>query len=313
METPNRTELDFAADLDFSEILTNPILDIAARFWEDDRYEAFRICYRSMRTIDDLVDSQKATGRELSEQEQALFASMIDDWINSLRRCRPADRFQEQLIETIDRFAIPIWPWERLARAMTYDLYHYGFASFHLFLRYAEGAAIAPASIFMHLCGIRNDGGLIAPPLFDIRLAARPLALFSYLVHIMRDFQKDQNEHLNYFADNILQQEGADVSLLREAAKTGKPSPPVRDVFSAYHRLAERYRVWSREMLDDTLPKLQSRYQLSLEVIYGLYLQIYQRVNVFSGTFTSPELNPDPDQVKKELDRIIADFRPTES
>ena len=71
MTTQPDGSLDFAVNLDFSEILTNPILDIAARFWDDDRYAAFKICYRSMRLIDDLVDERKESGGPITQQESA--------------------------------------------------------------------------------------------------------------------------------------------------------------------------------------------------------------------------------------------------
>ena len=59
MKAQDAGHFDFNWDLDFNQILTNPILDIGARFWEDERYNAFRICYRSMRLLDDLVDNRK--------------------------------------------------------------------------------------------------------------------------------------------------------------------------------------------------------------------------------------------------------------
>ena len=37
-----------------------------------------------------------------------------------------------------------------------------------------------------------------------LRSAATPCAMFSYLVHIIRDFQKDQQNNLNYFADDVM-------------------------------------------------------------------------------------------------------------
>ena len=310
MQNRHDSHIDFALDLDFSEILSNPILDIAARVWDHDRYEAFQICYRSMRVIDDLVDNQKSVGRQLSRDEQNLFASMIDDWINSLRRRRAVDFFQEQLLETMEKFRLPLWPWEKLATAMLYDLYNNGFATFHRFLRYTEGAAISPAAVFMHLCGVNLRGDTYQPPLFDIRAASRPLALFSYLVHIMRDFQKDQRDHLNYFATTIMADEGVSELDLQQAAGCGEIVRPVRDLMQRYKSLAEYYRARARRQLDHLLPRLEPRYQLSLEIIYGLYHQIFQRVNPETGNFTTAEHNPSPEEVQAELDRIITSFQP---
>ncbi|HOD66773.1 MAG TPA: squalene/phytoene synthase family protein [candidate division Zixibacteria bacterium] len=304
-----RTPIDFALDLDFREILTNPILDIAARVWEDDRYEAFRVCYRSMRIIDDLVDNQKAGGRTLAVEEQCLFASMIDDWINSLRRGRPADAFQEQFLETLHRYRLPLWPWEKLAEAMVYDLYHNGFATFREFLRYTEGAAVAPASVFMHLCAVRPHATGILEPAFDIRRAARPLAVFSYLVHIMRDFRKDQTAHLQYFADDLMAEEGAAPEDLQQAARGGEIVRPVRDLMGRYRELAERYRRISRRMLDRVQPDLAPRYGLSLEIIYQLYLQIFERVDPRYGDWSAAELQPPPAAVQARIEATIRTFR----
>jgi len=262
-----------------------------------------------MRIVDDLVDNQKAGGGVLTAHEQNLFASMIDDWINALRRGRADDQFQEELLETLDRFQIPIWPWKKLATAMTYDLYHNGFATFHKFLRYTEGAAIAPAAVFMHLCGIAPTNGGYRPATFDIRREARPLAVFSYLVHIMRDFQKDQHDHLNYFADNIVAGGGLTELDLRQAAADGPIIRPLRDLFARYKAIADYYRQMSRASLDVLMPCLAPRYQLSLEIIYTLYLQIFERVNPEAGTFTGAELNPTPDEVQERIDRTIDAFR----
>jgi len=54
-----RDDLDFALHIDFEAILKNPILDIAERLWEEERYEAFRVCYRSMCIIDNIGDNRK--------------------------------------------------------------------------------------------------------------------------------------------------------------------------------------------------------------------------------------------------------------
>jgi phytoene/squalene synthetase len=190
----------FSPDFDLSQIQSNPILDHAAHFWEKDRYQAFRICYRSMRRIDDLVDDRRAMDEAIGPRESGQLKTVISNWIESVRRRAVTDECQEQLVQTIDRFRIPLWPWERFARAMVYDVDHNGYSSLLGFLRYAEGAAISPAAVFVHLCGLSSEAARYRPPAYDLREAARPLALFAYLVHIVRDFKKDQQSGLNYFA-----------------------------------------------------------------------------------------------------------------
>ena len=44
-------DLAFTEELDFGKVLKNPILDIAARFWEDDRYDSFKTCYLCARDL----------------------------------------------------------------------------------------------------------------------------------------------------------------------------------------------------------------------------------------------------------------------
>ncbi len=305
MESSKPAYLDFTRQPDFKKILTNPILDIAARFWEDDRYEAFRICYRSMRVIDDLVDERKSAGIPLSDEEQRRYEAELENWARSLSLKSPRDGFQAQLLETIDTFKIPAWPWLRLVKAMKFDLTHDGFPTLIRFLRYCEGAAIAPASIFMHLCGVRSSGGSYSAPTFDIRKAARPLALYSYFVHIVRDFQKDQNEGLNYFADDLMHRHGVTSKDLRYAAANSSPNPSVRALFREYYSIMKRYGQMARLTVDTIKPQLLPRYQLSLELIYQLYHQIFERINVESGNFSSRELNPTTDEIRARISRVI--------
>ena len=197
----------FAPELSHAEILTNPILDIAARFWETERYEAFKICYRSMRLVDDMIDDKKAEG-PISGAQIAELKLGIEKWLKTVSSDAGDNALTDEFISTIRRFKIPIWPWERLARAMDFDLTHDGFRTFIEFIRYSKGAAVAPAAVFMHLCATQKENGVYRSPAFDIRKAARPLALFSYLVHTVRDVQKDQKAGLINFPDDLLYKRG---------------------------------------------------------------------------------------------------------
>jgi len=72
-----------------------------------------------------------------------------------------------------------------------------------------------------------------------------------------------------------------------------------------YRSLAEEYRNTARVTLDEL--KLEPRYALSLEIIYNLYLQIFERIDV-DGKFTTSELNPLPEEVKQRIDVTISSF-----
>ncbi|UCE23260.1 MAG: squalene/phytoene synthase family protein [Candidatus Zixiibacteriota bacterium] len=309
MSNGNPKYLDFTQKPDFQQILTNPILDIAARFWEDDRYDAFRTCYRSMRVIDDLVDDRKSSGEPISESEKKRLALQLTGWFRAFSDRTPTDDFQQNLIDTAERFQIPDWPWRRLLEAMLYDLNNDGFSTLLSFRRYAEGAAVSPASVFMHLCGVTKGGSRFHAPDFDVRKAARPLALFSYLVHIIRDFQKDQLSNLNYFADDLVRDHSLDQRALKSVAEGQDIPQGFRSLIERYREFADYYRRTARKVIDRTLPQLLPPYQLSLEIIYSLYLQICERIDVEGGLFTTEELNPTPQQVSDRIYATVSQFK----
>jgi phytoene/squalene synthetase len=303
-----RDDLSFPETVNASFSVKNPILDIAARFWEKDRYQAFQICYRAMRKIDDLVDNLKIMSKEIPINESFQVKTHITNWLDSLKTKKPSDSSQAQLVEICDRFRIPVWPWEQFTKAMLYDLENDGYSTFIDFLRYSEGAAVAPASIFVHLCGLNFENHQCKLPCFNIRKAARPLAIFSYLVHIIRDFQVDNQFGLNYFAADLLSERGLTKSDLRQIAKGGPISNSFRDLITFYVRLSRFYQEKALKTFEDILPQLESRYRLSLLLIHDLYLQILDRVDVQSGNFTFKEVNPPPEALRKQIRRTISNF-----
>ncbi len=293
-------------DSEFEKILTNPILDIAARFWDAERYEAFKICYRSMREIDDLVDHRKAQKGELTLEEIRIYSSQIKNWVSTVID----GSHSPELKATINTFRIPVWPWERLAKAMEYDLRHNGFSTFDVFLRYCEGAAIAPASVFMHLSGLKKPADSYVPATFDIHNAARGLAVFSYLVHILRDFQKDQLRNLNYFADDILRDCELDARQLREIVGHGEMDWRIIHLFAEYKSLAADFQKEARETLERILPRMGCQYQLSLQIIYGLYSHLFEKIDAKNRTFSETDLNLSPDEVKSKIELTVKTFKP---
>lgn len=300
--------MDIFNAIDFEKIKDHPNILIAANFWDAERYAAAKTCYKLMRQIDDLIDDHKASNLEISEKEQASFLTEVETWIGQIIHQTENDLLQQELLDTFKRFMIPVWPMEAFAKSMVYDIHHDGFPDLQTFLEYSEGASVAPASIFVHLCGIKEVDGRYESPDFDVLEAARPCAIFSYLVHIIRDFQKDQFNHLNYLADDLVASNGLDRRLLSEIAHGGPVTDGFRNLIRSYCEVADVYRQKTYQVIQEISPYLQPRYRLSLEIIFNLYLMVFERIDVEKGHFTAEELNPTPEEVRIRVYGIIQDF-----
>jgi phytoene/squalene synthetase len=295
--------------IDFEQIKDHPNILIAARFWDDKRYEAAKTCYRFMRMIDDLIDNHKATNKKISESEQKEFSGKVDSWLKMIFNGSSDNPIQKELTITISKFHIPAWPLEAFAKSMTYDIYHNGFESMQTFLEYSGGASVAPAAIFVHLAGLGEHNNVYTKPVFDVKEIATSCAIFSYLVHIIRDFQKDQLNNLNYFADDLLLMNGLTRDDLLKMALGTKPIDGFRRLVKTYYTVANEYRIKTYNSINSVWQYLEPRYQLSLEIIFDLYLMVFERIDIERGTFTTSELNPSPEESKQRVYRTIMNSR----
>jgi len=303
------TYLAIFNQLDFEKIIDHPNILIAANFWDEDRFLAAKTCYQFMREIDDLIDNYKSENKDIAEGERVVFESRVKAWINSVHQNDVEDPCKSKLIKTLNTFKVPLWTMDTFARSMIYDIYHNGFASLDAFLDYSSGASIAPASVFVHLCGIKlTDSGYKVTE-FDVKEAATPCAVFSYIVHIIRDFQKDQHNNLNYFADDLIEKYGLSFRQLKAISDGGDIPPGFRKMIREYFVLADEYRLKTHTMIQKIKPLVEPRYQLSLEIIFELYLMVFERINPESGTFTAPELNPTPFEIRERVHRTILNFQ----
>ncbi len=291
--------------IDFHHANDHPNILIAARFWDDDRYQAARTVYRFMRYIDDMIDDRKALATALTCMEKKLYADQINAWIDCLALDQSLDPFSREVTATIRRFRIPLHFFYNFARSMVYDISNDGFRTFAEFTDYAEGASNGPASVFVHLCCLEELHGEYVTPGFNISDIARPCALFSYLVHIIRDFQKDQQNNLNYFALDILARHGLTPEELRQAAREARIPDAFREVIREYLSIAGKYKADTEKVLESLEGRLQKRYMLSLWIIFHLYLKIFERIDPDKGTFTTAELNPSPEEVKQSVLELI--------
>ena len=295
-------------NIDFEHIEKHPNILIAARFWDDRRYHAAKVCYKFMRMIDDYIDDRKATGKEISCLEKEELSTKVHHWIECLQGSAGEDPFYEELSQTIATFRIPLKLFHNFAKSMLYDIDHDGFPTLESYMEYSEGASVAPASIFVHLCCLEEKDGVYMAPDYDIESLARPCAIFSYLVHIIRDFQEDQENNLNYFAGDILEKHGITFGELKEIA-AGKAIPDsFREVISEYRNEAIKYGMQTLEVLGKLQNELSGRYLLSLHIIFSLYKMVFEKIDVTHGTFTRKELNPTASEIRENVQKVIAEF-----
>jgi phytoene/squalene synthetase len=300
--------LDIFNSIDFKSIKDHPNILIAARFWEDDRYCAAKTCYKFMRAIDDLIDDHKAANKLIEPGERKEFVANVNEWLSMVIQADNCNPMKKELLETINHFRIPHWPLEAFAKSMIYDVNNDGFPTIESFLEYSQGASVAPASIFVHLNGLTKKNEHYEPPQFDVREASVPCAVFSYLVHIVRDFQKDQLNNLNYFADDLILKNHLTRKDLSEFANGRPVNDDFRNMISVYLTLADEYRLKTYDQITKISPLLEPRYQLSLEIIFDLYLMVFERIDVRNGRFTTEELNPTPEETRERVRNVIVRF-----
>jgi len=294
------------SSISFENIEKHPNILIAARFWDDRRYHAARVCYKFMRMIDDYIDDRKARDNEISCLEKEELSEKVNSWMECLNNVTDHDPFYTELKETISTFKIPLQIFHNFAKSMLYDIDHNGFATLDDFIDYAEGASVAPASVFVHLCCLSEENNRYTTPELDIVEIARPCAIFSYLVHIIRDFQEDQLNNLNYFPTDILEKNNLHPFDLKEIAKGAPVTGPFRNVVREYYKQAQKYQFQTMRVLQDLEKTLSGRQLLSLHVIYHLYKMVFDRIDIEHGTFTTEELNPTPDEIKEKVFEIAS-------
>ena len=306
METETR---EIVNQIDFEKIKDHPNILIAAMFWDNDRYQAAKTCYKFMRMIDDMIDDRKADEATINCMDKQLFIDRVNNYIQCLNGLDMEDPLVEEIVTTLNRFKIPLKLFHTFATSMIHDINYDGFQTFDEFINYSEGASVSPASVFVHLCCLGRINGTYIEPPYDIVEVARPCAIFSYIVHIIRDFQKDQYGNLNYFPKDMMDKYHLVPDNLKDIANGGPVPDSFRNLIKEYCEHAEVFRQQTLDQINRLTPMLESRYLLSLHIIYNLYLQVFERIDYKTSSFTTEELNPKPGEVHGRVVRVIEEFQ----
>ena len=89
-------------------------------------------------------------------------------------------------------------------------------------------------------------------------------------------------------------------------------TPGFREMIRELSEVADVYRKETYRMIQEIRPGLEPRCRLSLEIIFNLYLMVFERIDIENGLFTSEELNPTPAEIRERVWQTIAGFEAKE-
>lgn len=257
----------------------SPLVRAAGLLRCPERRALFDCTYAAMRIVDDAVDAAPRLPRRA-------VAARVDRWLTqavaAMRgRFRPQpDSYEPALFAALDRYGggstIGPTPWRRLARALQTDVAGRKLATWRDFMTYAEGASVAPAGIFIYIIGCEVGRGsrtrlrLPRPP----AAYARDLALFCYLVHMLRDLAPDVRAGLTTLPASLLVHTRLDSGRLARAVRT-HDAPALLPLAGALLDKAARFRRRAAETLRPLEPRLDADAKAALASVRARYEATY--------------------------------------
>lgn len=205
----------------------SPLFQVSRLFPQAKR-RLFMAAYAAMRLVDDLVDEHDTDPLSQNHNQAIILRARVKQW--QTQACDAArGEFQSSeeayeplvftaLNHTVGRSNLGEWPWNALAGAMCADIDQHSLITWDDFLTYSEGATVAPASVFVYILACRfQDGRYTTPENVDFyREKARDMAVFCYVIHILRDLARDvaRSPQLVTIPEEMLQNAGLNKDLL---------------------------------------------------------------------------------------------------
>ena len=295
-------------------------LYLTSRFFADPvRYRSFCAYYAVMRRVDDRVDELCArSGVPAAERDEV--RSEVGAWrraIAAVGEGEAAEAAGRELAGLADansaralllacadshrRFRIPAELWRNFFAAMDRDLEDRRFESYGEFLEYAEGATVAPTTIYLLLLTstpaespFEGRSGLpvpapkeAGPPRyepregFDAVECGRHLGLFAYLTHILRDLPQDLaagERGLLYLAADDMERFGVTEESLRRDLGRGEASPGARALLAELGSRARAHLERGRALLRGLHGLLSRDCAFILTLIVAIYEQALERI-----------------------------------
>jgi phytoene synthase len=184
------------------------------------------------------------------------------------------------------RFPVPMSLWRNFFGAMHLDIDQARFATYRDFLHYAEGATVAPTTIYLYLIAARSQpaepaGVYHLPAGFDLLGCGRQLGHFAYLAHILRDLAFDLStgdEGLLYLARDDMERHGVDEERLFRDLQRQRVSEPVRALVGELIARARQAAAEGRRLAVPLAPHLTPDCAFILELIISMYERVLGKI-----------------------------------
>ncbi len=277
-------------------------LYVASSFFADKaKYDAFCAYYALMRVVDDRIDGLPARSTLPDERRNEEF-TVLSAWREAARLCymgrdipaevteacarSDANLLFEAFASSLETFRPPLGLWSDFFRAMEWDLEHERFDSWAQFLEYAEGATIAPTTIYLFLIAARrNDGHTSLPESFDLLECGRQLGLFAYLGHILRDVAEDLRtgqKGLIYLTREDMAAYGVTEQMLFSDLDRGRASPATRSLVRELISRAREFLSAGRTAMTGLSAQLDKDCEFILELIVTVYIHVIDKIEACS-------------------------------
>jgi phytoene synthase len=275
----------------------NPFLYYVSSFFKDkNKFKAFCSTYASMRILDDFVDGIKSRTK-LSGDEKIFYLEEINKWENLITDCYNGMRFENPILralsDTFKTFDIQLSPWANLAEAMRWDIEHSRFNTFKEFLNYTEGAAIAPATVFISVLSAKSDGEKYncSANGNNSYYYAKDLAIFCYLTHILRDVSCDlelEDSGLIYLSVEDLNRFSISENDLWNFKSTKSINTKFQQLMEYQIRRARKFGNTGKAKMNRLFEYLDSDCRFILNLLVSLYEKTMDKIesvsyNVFNG------------------------------
>jgi phytoene synthase len=275
-------------------------LYLTSRFLRDvERYKAFCAYYALMRVVDDRVDdlphgaglsmTRKRSEHEVLTAWEEAILEIFDGGFPTpsvVRRCDHLDAHEllQAFARSLTHCRVPRSLWTSFFRSMRWDLDHDRFETWQDFLIYAEGASVAPTTIYLAL--LASDlppavESLSVPPGFDLRQCGRELGTFAYLGHIVRDIAEDLRKPgrgLLYVTREDMRTHGLTEPLLRGDVERGRASVATRSLVADLVGRAHRYLEAGRRSMIPLHGVLPPDRSFILELIVTIYERVIAKI-----------------------------------